>query len=698
MAKKPKDAPVLSIPRGAPMRHTVVMAVAIDEEALAARRAQRAAKTRDGQDVGDDDGADDDGLIPICMSSEYPVQRFDWWEGERYVEVLDHAPGSVDLSRAADGLPFLDSHRHSNGSAQLGRVLNVRMGDDKKLRGDVKFSQRQEAQDYRQDYVDGIRREISIGYDIDPNNVNISQEDGQPKTVRVMRWTPLEASGVSVPADPSVGAGRSDELSPDALDRIVAAVRAHSSKPAPQAEDPTMPEENGNGGTASGGAGKGGATVADVRSHEQNELKELADIAKMHDVTDIFAKGVADGKAAKDIRASIIAEMGERIKKGAKALSNGRGDAGVDLSEREERQYSFARAIHLAGSGQDGFEMEVSRAIEQKLGKRVSEGKGNVLFMPTTIRNFPEHLQPKGMRAGLDSATATKGTELKFVQPGPFIDMLRNRARVLQLGATLMSGLDGPVTFPKQTGAGTFNWMGENPGSPVTLADLALGTVSLTAKTGMSATKFSKQLLRQAVIDVENLVRNDIAAIHALGIDAAAINGLGSSNQPLGVLQNTSVSVVALGANGALPTYVSTVALEDKVETNNAMTGQAGYLSTPGVKATLKTTQMFPTSLAAPVWLGGQEGEVNGYPAFSTNQVPSNLTKGTSTTVCHAILFGVWSNLIIGEWGAMEVLVDPYTLAGSGMYAVTSFQMIDIALRYPESFAVIKDALATAGF
>lgn len=695
MAKKPKDAPIL-VPHGASMRHTVVMSVAIDEEALAQRQAKRAAAGVPPADDLDDD--DDPGLIPIAMSSEYPVPRYDWWEGERYVEVLDHSQGSVDLSRAGDGLPFLDSHNAYEGRAQLGRIVNVRVGADKKLRGDVKFSQRQEAQDYRQDYLDGIRREISVGYEIDPNNVQISQAEGQMKTVRVMRWTPLEASGVSVPADPTVGAGRSGELAPDVIDRaverITAALRTNP-KPAPQAEEPTMPGENGNAAPANGaGAGAG---VADVRSQEQDEMKEIAEVAKQHSCTDIFAKGISEGKSPKEIRAALIAELGERVKRGQKHLANGSNPV-VDLTEREEREYSFARAIDLAGSGRDGFEMEVSRAIESKLGKRVSEGKGNVLFIPTTIRSFPEQFRPESMkRAGLDSSTATKGTELKFVQPGPFIDMLRNKARVLQLGATFMAGLDGPVTFPKQSGAGTFNWMGENPGSAVSLADLALTTISLTAKTGMSATKFSKQLLRQAVVDVENLVRNDIAAIHALGIDSAAINGLGSSNQPLGVMNNTSVSVVALGTNGAQPAYADTVKLEVAVEKLNADTGPRGYLTTPSIKGTLKTTQIFPTSVSVPVWLGGEQGEVNGYPAYSTLQVPSNLTKGTSTSVCHAILYGVWSNLLIGEWGAMEVLVDPYTLAGFGMYAVTSFQMLDIALRYPESFSFIKDALAAAG-
>ena len=181
----------LAPPKGAPMQHTRTMSVEIDRAALATRAE-----------------GDGDGLIPIALSSEYPVERYDWWEGERYLEILDHSPEAIDLSRAERGLPFLDSHNSYDGRAQMGRILNVRV-EDGKLRGDVKFSARQEAQDYRRDMLDGIRTDISVGYRIDQNNMEISQAEGQMKTVRVKRWTPFEASGVAVPADPTVGVGRS---------------------------------------------------------------------------------------------------------------------------------------------------------------------------------------------------------------------------------------------------------------------------------------------------------------------------------------------------------------------------------------------------------------------------------------------------------------------------------------------------------
>src|SRR5262249_50709581 len=137
--------------------------------------------------------------------------------------------------------------------------------------------------------------------------------------------------------------------------------------------------------------------------------------------------------------------------------------------------------------GEPSFERDVHEQITKNLpqGYQAKPGKGDPFFVPTMF----------GTRAGLDSKTSTTGTELKFVEPGSFIDLLRNKARVLQLGATILPGLNAPITFPAQNGAGTASWNAENPGSDVAESNLTLTTRSLTAKTLQSTTSFSRQLL-----------------------------------------------------------------------------------------------------------------------------------------------------------------------------------------------------------
>lgn len=609
-----------------------------------------------------------DERVPIAISSETPVERYDWWDGERYMEVLDHSPESIDLSYARDGMPFLLSH---DSGDQYGLVEDITVNADRTLRGMVRFSRAQRAQEIRADMLDGIRKKISVGYRIDENNLEKTQAPGAAMpTVRVKRWTPMEASSVPIPADYNVGVGRS------------------ANPPAPKAKERTaMSTENqaatGDGaaenGTTNGTPASAGVSVSVGRSDEQNPWAEIAIAGQMHGMSDDVAKWQAEGQSAEAIRRNITAEIRERMKNGVVVKPR------VDLNEKEQKQYSMARAILSSADGTACFERDVHQEIARNLPKGYQAQGG--LFMPTNI----------GTRTGLDSKTSTTGTELKFVEAGSFIDLLRNKARVLQLGATMLAGLDAPVTFPVQNGAGTAAWNAENPGSDVSESNVTFTSRSLTAKTLQSTTSFSRQLLRQAVIDVENLVRNDLAAIHALAIDLAAINGSGT-NQPTGILSASGVSVAAIGTDGGAPTYGGMIALEFKVENSNANVGPMGYLTTPGVKATLKNTQQFATTNGVAVWTGGEDGQVNGYRALSSKQVPSTLTKGTSTTVCHAILFGVWSQLYIGEWGAMEIITDPYRLKKQGMIEVTSFQMTDIMLRYPEAFAVTKDATVQAAY
>jgi HK97 family phage major capsid protein len=330
----------------------------------------------------------------------------------------------------------------------------------------------------------------------------------------------------------------------------------------------------------------------------------------------------------------------------------------------------------------------VSEQIARNLADSKVRGKNGVEGNPHAFY-FPTHT-----RAGLYNA-ATVGAEVIFDAPGGFIDLLRNKARVLQLGATYLGGLRDTLTFPEQTTAGTATWKAENAGSDISDSNAVFTTKTLTPSTLMSTTSFSRQLLRQANanFDIENIVRNDLAAIHALAIDAACLTGTGSS-QPTGLFSNTNVSVYLIATNGATPSYTNMVGHEYTIEASNANVSTMGWLTTPGIKATLKVTQKFATTNGEPVWTGGEEGQVAGYKAYSSNQVNSGITAGTSTTLCHAIYFGCWDQLYIGEWGAMEMIVDPYRLKKQGMIELTSFQMIGTMVRRPKSFVYSKSALS----
>jgi hypothetical protein len=186
---------------------------------------------------------------------------------------------------------------------------------------------------------------------------------------------------------------------------------------------------------------------------------------------------------------------------------------------------------------------------------------------------------------------------------------------------------------------------------------------------------------------------NDLAQSHALGIDLAGLFGAGTSNQPMGVANQTGLTVVPIATNGAAPTFANTVALETAVALANVDTTNAAYLTNTKVRGVLKQTLVAQAAGSKMVWEteANGKGTVNGYDAWVTNQVPYNLTKGTGTGLS-AILYGAWRELIIAEWGALDLVTDPYTLADQGLIRVISTQLVDVNQRHIQSFAAILDA------
>jgi HK97 family phage major capsid protein len=320
--------------------------------------------------------------------------------------------------------------------------------------------------------------------------------------------------------------------------------------------------------------------------------------------------------------------------------------------------------------------------------------------MPLSISG---NAQMMAGRAGVDSATGTTGGVFKFTQPGEFIPMLRNKTSVMRAGATVLPGLTGPVTFPKQGGAATANWVGENPGSDNTASNLITSTVSLAFKTIQASTSVSRQALFSAASGnyaLDAIIQNDLAAVIALAIDLAGLNGLGSANQPLGILQDTSVGTAgALGTAGGTMAWTNWVALETAIGDANADDVSAlSYITNTKQRGVGKTTAVLGnTASGQPIWQnvpGQMDGVVNGYRAIASNQVPRNLTKGSATTVCSAVIFGAFDQLLIGMFGAgFEVLVDPFSKKNQNMIELTAWNFVDVANRYPTAFATIKDAL-----
>lgn len=373
---------------------------------------------------------------------------------------------------------------------------------------------------------------------------------------------------------------------------------------------------------------------------------------------------------------------GRYASQGSATKPNPQDGANIGMSGGEVQRYSVIKAIRAAADGDwsdAGLEREASLAVSKRLGRAPRS-----FFLPHDVAEAREQRDlVKGTAGAGGYAVATD------LLGASFIDILRNKMVVKQVGAMVLDGLVGDITIPRQSGGGTAYWVAES-GAP-TEGQQTFEQVALIPKTVGAYTDISRKLLLQASIDVEALVRSDLATIIAIEVDRAALHGLGSSNQPTGIDHTTGIGSVAGGTDGLAPTWAHIVGLETEVAIDNADTGKLAYITNTQARGKLKQTLITATYGDRMIWAEGAT-PLNGYPAFVTNQVSRVLVKGSSGAVCSAIFFGNWGDLIIGMWGNIDILVDPYTGGNTGTVRVIVFEDVDVGVRHPESFAAMLDA------
>lgn len=357
--------------------------------------------------------------------------------------------------------------------------------------------------------------------------------------------------------------------------------------------------------------------------------------------------------------------------------------AGADKNfDAECRAFSMTRAIaaQLPNSTVDaGREREVSQELARRSGRKF---EGIAVPMAVFEQRVVTTTLPGGGPGSNIIATDYLGNQ--------FIDRLRNAIKVRGLGATVLSGLTGNVDIPRLKASMTSGWVAEN--AALSASDLQVEKISMSPKHVGALGEYSRNMLQQASPDIEQLFRNDMAAMIAEAIDLAAINGSGASNQPRGVMQTSGIGSVAMGTNGLALDFASVINLIGSVETVNAM--GTGFLTnakvTRNARRTLKTTADTASNM-----IMTSPNELAGYSCGVTNLVPSTLTKGTSTGVCSALIFGNWADLILGYWSELDVLVNPYetTAYSKGNVQIRAMATMDVQVRQPSSFASIQDIL-----
>lgn len=615
----------------------------------------------------------DKGTLIFPFSSEAPVSR---WFGN---EILSHKDGAADLERLNTKASVLFNH---DWDKYVG-VVERAWVEDKRGWVEVRFSENEFAQSIKRDVENGTLQNVSFGYQVLAMDLASEKSDddgkGKVKTYVASRWTIHEVSFVTVPADfKTVGVGRSEGNEEIELSILSAADTAEKElEMPPENKDTTQVDV--------------AALQATARTEERARVAAIAALGQRFHKEDIAKELIANGASLDSARESFLNAMGV-VQKPLDPKAND-----VDMSEKQKGSYSLIRALNAAISkdwSKAGFEKEVSDAIAKRSGRET-----NGFFLPMNVTVDEQAVQQARAAYNAVGGTPTQGGNLVATQllAGSFIDILRNKAMVVQMGAQLLSGLIGNVAIPRQGAATVAYWVTEN-GTITEDESMAFQLVTLSPKTIAARSQITRQMLQQSTPSIEALVRNDLAQVLALGIDKAAIHGTGTSGQPLGILNQSGIGSVIGGTNGAAITIDHLIDLETLVASANADFGAMGYMTNAKAVGALKklkstTGQYLWTSLPG----GGRSatpGEINGYPVGRTNQVNSNGTKGSATGVTSSVLFGNFSDLMIGEWGVLEILPNPYGSGfNSGALDIRAMQTVDVAVRHPESFAAMTDAL-----
>lgn len=578
------------------------------------------------------EGKPDEKVVRLSVSSEAPYLKWVWdSEAKDYVrayEVLGHKDGEIDFSRMKGGLVIQNGHY----GRQIG-IMDAPEVKDGKLCGDVRFGHSQEAQDMKADALDGICRNMSVGYLVNEYKRDGVAEDGYP-IFRAVKWTPFEGSFVNVPADTTVGVGRS------------------------------MPE-NPSGGNAP-------AAIIKEQSMTKEEI-EAAIAAAVKENTEASQKRVAE----------LEAELKAIKEKKPETPAPDAAHKVFDESDQHKiaKEYNILRAIRALANdkGVDaGFEREISQQIGKAL-KRDARG----FYVPESV--FVNAMAYQRAMTGktnvaneiVGNGKATVSTDLLAAQ---YIEELVAMTVLGSAGVSVLDGLQGDISIPKGT-AVTAGWIAEKDAAPT--VSPTFSNITGEPHTAAANAIISRKLTIQSSLGVQSLVARLILEAIGRAVETATFDGAGMNSQPTGLAATSGVGAVSMTAGK--PTHANMVEFWEKVMTANANTAGCKYIMSPAVKALLRKTRDIANVKNGDNVVGGvggeflctREGDIEGYPVIMSG-------------LCDAkkIYFGDWSQILMAFWSGVDLIVDPYTYSNKGALQLSAFQDCDVLVRHPEAFAI----------
>lgn len=345
----------------------------------------------------------------------------------------------------------------------------------------------------------------------------------------------------------------------------------------------------------------------------------------------------------------------------------GSGDEHLD---RELRDYSLIRAIRSQipnMAGDFGREREIHQELCRRSGRN-PEG----LLVPMSV--FEKRVVTTAAPGAGPGSNLVSTDHLG----NQYIDILRSKLVTRRLGARVLRDLKGDVSIPKRKASSTTAWIAEN--GELSATDAQFTAITMSPKHVGVLQEMSRNMLQQTSPDLEQLTREDFSFSLADAVDKGAIAS-GASNEPTGILGTSGVNTVSMSGG---PTWAKILECIMKIEQDDSEGN--GWLATPEwvklLRSTPKEVDGSDVAVSADYLMEGP-GSLAGYPLVASNIVPKDVD-----TDKHALIFGKWSDLLLGYWSELEILVNPYesTAYKKGNIQVRGLLTMDVAVRHPESF------------
>jgi HK97 family phage major capsid protein len=366
----------------------------------------------------------------------------------------------------------------------------------------------------------------------------------------------------------------------------------------------------------------------------------------------------------KSIERQQLVDEAERRMNGERIAGTGDGKFDDEL-----RSFSLRRAIlsQVPGHSEDcGRERELSGEIARRSGRSF-----HGIAIPASV------FEQRVLTTALPAAGPGSNIISTDYLGAQFIDHLRSALITRRLGARILSGLTGNVAIPRLKTSATTGWVAEN--AALSASDPAFDQVTLSPKHAGGIVEFSRNMLLQSSPDIDALLRDDFAKVLARAIDSAAIKG-GGSNEPVGIISTSNVATVSM----LTPTWTTVLQLIEAVEGSDALEGSLGFAGNSHVTRKLRSTSKVATTDS--VMIQESPDSLAGYPYVSSSLVPLDNNSPAEKT---SLIFGNWSDLLIGFWSEFDFLVNPYesTAYSKGNILVRAMATCDVKLRHVESFA-----------